>query len=220
MPTRSARSWGSPSDCVIFLSQRPVAFRSFDIVRPHRSAYGRDSETEPPQHRDLAALHAARIGGALVVVADEMQRAVHDEVRPVRAQALALLARFGAQHVRADDQVAQRCRLGRIRTEDRQRRRRKRQHVGRMILAAVAGIEPAAFRARPRLHADLAVAGAPPERGVGPGGDGARPRETTCARTLRSSTCAPLISTRSALRRLSRCAGPADGAPRPAHRRT
>ena len=42
-------------------------------------------ETEPAQHRDLAALHAARIRVTLVVIADQVQRAVHHQVRPVRA---------------------------------------------------------------------------------------------------------------------------------------
>ena len=55
-------------------------------------------ETERAQHGDLAPLHAARVARALVVVADQVQRAVHDEVRPVRAHALALRARLGAQH--------------------------------------------------------------------------------------------------------------------------
>ena len=74
--------------CVILFSQRPVAFRSFDMLLSSSSSGDRDWRSRAPEHGDLAALHAARIGVALVVVADQMQRAVHDEMRPMRAQLL------------------------------------------------------------------------------------------------------------------------------------
>ena len=47
--------------------------------------------------RISALLHARRVGSAQVVVAAQVQDAVHDEVRVVRAQRLALFARFAAR---------------------------------------------------------------------------------------------------------------------------
>jgi hypothetical protein len=68
METRSSRSWGSPRDCPIFLSQRPVAFRSFDIDDPSVSRLIRVVESEATSTAIFAALHAPRVGRRVVVV--------------------------------------------------------------------------------------------------------------------------------------------------------
>ena len=61
---------------------------------------------ESAQDFHFEALHAPRWRGALVVVAEQVQRAVHHHVRPVRREGLALLARLarattGAQITRS-----------------------------------------------------------------------------------------------------------------------
>ena len=94
-------------------------------------------------HRDLAALHATGIGRAHVVVAGEVQRAVHHQMRPVCTQRLVLGARFCFEHARADHQLPERQRRGRRR---RQLRRGERQHVGRLLLPAEARVEQRALR--------------------------------------------------------------------------
>ena len=66
-----------------------------------------------------------------VVVAEQVQRAVHDHVRPVRRERLALLARFAGHDRRADHEVAERAGPSPLRGG-----RRERQHVGRPVLAA------------------------------------------------------------------------------------
>jgi hypothetical protein len=70
------------------------------------SASVRVCDADAREERALATLHQARILRARVVEADEMQRAVHDHVRPVRCQRLALLARLARDDRRADDDVA------------------------------------------------------------------------------------------------------------------
>jgi len=59
------------------------------------------------QHAYLAPLHAARIRVALVIETQQMQSAVHDQVRPVRREWTALHARLGAQQRRTDHQIPQ-----------------------------------------------------------------------------------------------------------------
>ncbi len=43
-----------------------------------------------------------------MVVTDEVQRTVHDEMRPVRLEVLTLLARLAAQHGGTDHEITQR----------------------------------------------------------------------------------------------------------------
>ena len=97
---------------------------------------------------------------AFVVVADEMQRSVHDEVGPVRAKRLALLARFATKHLRADDEIAQRH--GRS-----HRRSGEREHVRRVILAAIVRVQLAAFGTADETDAHFAVRGTTAQRFAG-----------------------------------------------------
>ena len=85
-PSSSSRSCGSPREA-LGESLQPAAGRV--EVLGHQAAPIGIGEAQAAQHRDLTALHAVGVRVALVIVADEVQRAVHDEVRPVRAQALA-----------------------------------------------------------------------------------------------------------------------------------
>jgi hypothetical protein len=50
--------------------------------------------------------HAPRIGGALVIVALQVQHAVDDEMRAVRPEGLALCAGLAPQHRNAQHEVA------------------------------------------------------------------------------------------------------------------
>jgi len=70
-----------------------------------------------------------------VVEALEMQQPVHEQVRVVRGHGLALRLRLAGHDRRADHDVA----LERLRAVD------EREHVGRVVLAAIRAIEAAAF---------------------------------------------------------------------------
>src|SRR6185436_5355584 len=104
-------------------------------VFPWRSCVGiPDSETL--EHGDLAALHFHAITFAgLVVVACEMQRAVHHHVGPVGIDRLAVAYRLAADHVGADHQVTE----WQVRIDGhaalRLLGRRERKHVGGLVLA-------------------------------------------------------------------------------------
>src|SRR5277367_4664148 len=52
------------------------------------------------QDSDFAPLHAQRVLGPLMIVADQVQQAVHEQVRPVILKALVLRARFAPQDLR------------------------------------------------------------------------------------------------------------------------
>ena len=67
-----------------------------------------------------------------MIVALEVQRTVHDEVRIVRQQALALLPGFVRDDRRAQDEVS---------LVGRRIPHHEREHVGRVILAPEAAIE-------------------------------------------------------------------------------
>src|SRR5689334_7630062 len=131
-------------------------------------AHIRVRETQLAEYRDLAPLHATRISRSLVVVADEMQCPVDHEVRPVRAQTLLLLSRFALQNLRADHEIAQCLRLLAGHRARRQRRSGKRQHVRRVVLAAIVRIQTTAFGTADDAYAQLAIAGPAPECGVRP----------------------------------------------------
>ena len=90
---RASRRISSSCCAVLRLARRSVcvsrlqpASRSCCCPWPWLRAPVGVGEAEAAQHRDLAALHAPRLRVALVVVADQMQRAVHHQVRPVRLE--------------------------------------------------------------------------------------------------------------------------------------
>ena len=89
---------------------------------------------------------------SLVVVADQVQRAVHHQMRPVRAQrSCACCARLRAQHARRRSPGRRAARPVRCRARPAAG---KRQHVGGAVAAAVARVQPAALgRARRRRTA-------------------------------------------------------------------
>src|SRR5258706_5294361 len=92
-------------------------------------------KAEPSQHGTLARLHAFRLRRALMIMSREVQQAVHQHVRVVRTQALALAARLARHDRRTDHEVA----------FERLREIRKRKHVGRVVLPAEFAVQPAAF---------------------------------------------------------------------------
>ena len=93
-----------------------------------------------------------------MVVADEVQRPMNDEMRPMGAEALLLLTGLGTQHLWADHQVSQRTRLIR-RSGDGQLGNRERQHVRRLIPSPEPRIEAAAFGRPDDGHSDLTSSG-------------------------------------------------------------
>jgi hypothetical protein len=67
-----------------------------------------------------------------VVVADEVEESVNDQMRHMRFQRLSGKSRLGPHGFRGKHDIA----------EERPRRLRKRQHVGRLVLAAILGVQP------------------------------------------------------------------------------
>ena len=162
---------------------------------------------------------------ALVVVALQVQHAVHDQVRVVRRERLALRARL-ARHDRRADRRGRRARAAScvLRSEG--------QHVGRVVLAAIArfSARPSAARRRcARVTRDVALAPRRSASGATSRGDGsarrrqrtARPSDHGCgigAVSVRLSAPRSALDVRRSSRRVARrrrrCAAPADGARR------
>src|SRR5688500_1415368 len=92
-----------------------------------------------------------------MIVADQMQRAMHHHVRPVRLQGFAVAYRLAPDHFRADHEVAERqrhiCRFA-ARGEPW---RRKRQHIGGLVLAAPQLVQLAALARRDHADRELAA---------------------------------------------------------------
>src|SRR5262245_9629175 len=93
---------------------------------------------EPRQDSNFESFHPARIANVLVIVAEEMQETMDREVGEMVSERLALGFGFAADGLIGDDNVAEMVR--RVAAMLR-RRRRKRQHVGRRIVAAPVAIE-------------------------------------------------------------------------------
>src|SRR6056297_2520857 len=111
----------------------------------------------------LEAFHAGGLLRRLVVVAGQMQGAVDDHVAPVALRRLALLGRLPRHHRRTDHEVPQ----GVVRLVGQARLAGgERQHVGRAVLAAPAGVQLPAFGLADDAHHELP-----------PVGIGARPAE-------------------------------------------
>ena len=94
---------------------------------------------------------SAGVGVGLMVVAEQMERAVDDEMRRMLVDAHAFLGRFACAHAMGQDDVAEHDRgaivvrlLELVRLGHREG-----QDVGRLVLAAPMGVQPA----------DLIVAG-------------------------------------------------------------
>ena len=197
--------------------------RSGYSIRHTGSKTQADQGFESPRRSIFRASAAA-----LMVEAQQVQHAVHHQVRPVRlaasCPARAPLARRPARRSRARPRYVRPSGLGPAAAEG--------QHVGRPVLAAVARVQGAAARRRrPRCvtassrrrrwapSAAPAAAPPPPRPRIA---RAAAPRPPRCiahvdARARRGtgsrpSTCA--VVRRDSLRRLARCAAPADGAPR------
>jgi hypothetical protein len=118
---------------------------------PH--ARGRDpgvgvGEAERAQQGALARFHAPRIGGALVVVALRVQRAMHEQVRVVRLERDARGPRLGLEHRCAQHEVGDDLRLAFV---------VEGQHVGRVVAPAVAAVERAALVGADDAHGDARV---------------------------------------------------------------
>ena len=64
----------------------------------------------PAQDTGLEALHFGRLGNRFVVVAEQVQRAMHKHMRPMRAQLLALRCSFLADDGGTDNDIAKRPR--------------------------------------------------------------------------------------------------------------
>src|SRR5690606_11929045 len=95
----------------------------------------RVAEAELGEDLPLASLHDVGVRIVLVVVADEVQRPVHDQMGEMRLERLALLGRLALDDRRADDDIAERRRL--VRGQRHIDLGGKRQDVRRADLAAV-----------------------------------------------------------------------------------
>src|SRR6185437_14111435 len=124
-----------------------------------RNTLIRIGKAEFREHLALAALHAARIAFPLVAVALQVEQAVHQEVRVMGLDALALLARLARHHRRADHDVARDLAARRMVVG-------KAQDVGRVILAAELAVEAPRLGARDVAHGHVAVSR---KRGARPG---------------------------------------------------
>jgi hypothetical protein len=89
-------------------------------------------EPEPDEDLAFALLHDFRVRATLVVEPLRVQRAVDDEVRVVGVERDALRFGFALDDRRAEDEVGREHRLARV---------RKREDVGRVVLAAVVAVE-------------------------------------------------------------------------------
>ena len=127
---------------------------------------------QPGEQRALAGFHRGRVGGALVVVALQVQHAVDHQMGAVRGAASCPVRRFAADHGHAQHDVAD-ARLPLIVHEG--------QHVGRVVLAAVFGVERAALDRVDEAHGHHGVA---VQRGAHPAPDLAAGRQAArCWRT-------------------------------------
>ena len=101
----------------------------------------RIADAESGEHLALEVLHQLRVAVVLVVKAQEVQRAVHQQVRDVVLELLALLLGLALGRFQGEHDVAQNLRSAAggvgVRVLGRQLWPRERQHVGRLVDAAV-----------------------------------------------------------------------------------
>src|SRR4051812_30756666 len=71
----------------------------------------RIAKSEAREDLALAILHGLRLLVGLVVETEQMQHAVHHDMRPMGVEGLALLACLARDHRRADHEVAERERV-------------------------------------------------------------------------------------------------------------
>src|SRR5208282_4568604 len=120
---------------------------------PRRAAAGpgcpvRVGDAEPGKDGGFEPLHAPGVSCERVVVAQEMERAVHDEVGKMIGERLAESRRLAAARLEGDDDVAEKCRPPRLpcargaRTF-RIRECREGKYVGRRVLPPIEAVEPA-----------------------------------------------------------------------------
>ena len=114
---------------------------SLMILRPwwFQITYG-FAVAEPGEDADFARFHRARGARTFMVVTEKMQCPVHDKVRPVGIDRLALCARLGGNDRRADDEIPEQPLAGRLPL-----RRRERQDVRRAIARTIGRVESPAF---------------------------------------------------------------------------
>ena len=119
----------------------------------------------PMLRRILISRRSMRRASAacFMIVADQMQQPVHEQVRPVILEPLVLLRapRDAGPAGRSPDRRAAAPRRQRL-------ARREREHVGCLVVAAVAAIERATARLADHQHGNLAAAASAPERGTRP----------------------------------------------------
>src|SRR5665213_1972594 len=88
----------------------------------------RIGDAETGQHLALECLHFLRLRVGFVIVAEQMQKAMHDEMREMRRKALVFRRRLARHCLEGDGYITENNRIARPRC------RRKREHVGRLVL--------------------------------------------------------------------------------------
>src|SRR6185312_7519492 len=137
---------GSSSDCSEALITLPASGRaaisalSFIVVRSIILSVLRVGigNGKPRQCGALQPLHLVGFRVGLVVVAEQMQQAMDHEMGDVVLQRLVFQYAFARHRLRCQNDIAQH---GRHRTVTGGWKRRKRQDIGRLVLAAPAGVE-------------------------------------------------------------------------------
>ena len=152
---------GAPSICAQPVEQR----RACAVAAAHARFHGLGTP-QPVQDARLRQFHAARLAGMVVVVAAQVQRAVHDQMRQVMRRPPAGRARPRAGPRRAPARISG---AGAV----------VGQHIGGLVAAAVARVQPLHRRGRrparrcPAAPAARGRARRPPTRHAAPAG--ARP---------------------------------------------
>ena len=108
----------------------------------------------PPQLR-LARSHLARV--LLVVEARQVQQSVQQQHPHLVAQRMPKLRRLPRRHLKRNRQVARQSWSLRIAEEGRVGRRRKRQHIRRLVFAEKCPVQPPQRRIVRQQHVDFAL---------------------------------------------------------------
>src|SRR5215467_6766568 len=109
-------------------------------------------DPQPRQDRDLQSLHGGGLSVGLVIVAAQMQKAMYRQMDQMMSKRLVLGCSFARQRLIGDDDVAEETLRLRLPPS------RKGQHVGRLVLAPPAPVEPANGRIIGKHNSNLGSA--------------------------------------------------------------
>ena len=109
---------------------------------------------EPSEDEGLDVLHGLRLVTGLMIIADEMKKAMHCEMRQVVSKRLTLRMRLAFRRFVGDHDVAEQTRPA---TAGLSGSGREGEHVGRGILMAPRAVEPAHGGIIGQHDGDLAI---------------------------------------------------------------